>query len=269
MSIEYPRQEMIDEKPATLKIPKIGEITCSRDFIQTAVCELRIPTVLELDSTPPQKFAKAIKREYPVYSPSKDVAVNFGSSPYTSTRHTFTDRKQRWVVTFKSSAITLETAHYQGFEDFHARLMHIVSASKEERDSDFFVRAGLRYINVLPVGQEDLDGWINKDLAPPLLDGTFGSVTEFWQSVRGSTESGGYTLRHGLKEIAPRQPGAERGSINYALDMDFYRDDVEENEVGTLLQSLHSEAFRLFAWAVDEKARHYMGWKQIGKSEDV
>jgi uncharacterized protein (TIGR04255 family) len=119
--------------------------------------------------------------------------------------HTFTDRKRRWVASFKSSALTLETSHYQGFDDFHARVMRIVAASKEERDSDFFVRVGLRYIDILPVGQDGLEDWIDKDLATALLDGTYGSVREFWQTVRGEAASGGYTLRHGLKEVAPPQ----------------------------------------------------------------
>ena len=143
-------------------------------------------------------------------------------------------------------------------------MLRIIAASKEERDSDFFVRVGLRYIDFLPVDQDNLEGWVNKDLVIPLLDGTYGSIKEFWQTVRGETTSGGYTLRHGLRDTAPPQPGAQHGQMKYVLDMDFYKEDVEEADVGDLLRSLHDEAFSLFAWAIGEKAREHMGWKEIG-----
>ncbi|MFO8074262.1 MAG: TIGR04255 family protein [Polyangia bacterium] len=255
---------MGEDESQLLTIPEFGKVTCARDFIKTAVCELRIPTVLELENSPPRKFAKAVKHDYPVYNRGHGVAVNFGPGPATQAiTHAFYDRKRRWIASFKSSALTLETSHYQGFDDFHTRVMRIVAASKEERDSDFFVRVGLRYINTLPVGQEDgLEGWINKDLATPLLEGTYGSVREFWQTVRGEATSGGYTLRHGLKEIAPPPPGAQRSPTNYVLDMDFYRENVEEAELDGLLWSLHDESFRLFAWAIGEKAREHMDWQE-------
>jgi len=256
---------MGDNKPQLLSIPQIGKVACQKDFIHTAVCELRIPTVLELDTNSPNKFVKALKREYPIYSKNQNVAVNFGPSPAAhALSHNLTDRKRRWVVTFKSSALTLETSHYQGFGDFHKRLMKIVTASSEDRDSDFFVRVGLRYIDFLPIDQKGLEGWINKKLASALLDGTYGSVKEFWQTVRGETSFGGYTLRHGLQDTAPPQPGVQHSQMNYVLDMDFYKEDVEEADVGKLLKSLHKEAFNLFAWAIGEKARKYMDWKKAG-----
>jgi uncharacterized protein (TIGR04255 family) len=254
---------MGDDKTQLLTIPEVGKVACQQNFIQTAVCELRIPTVLELDTSSPNKFVKTLKREYPLYSKNRDFAVNFGPSPAShALSHTLTDRKRRWVATFKSSALTLETTRYQGFDDFHERLMKIIDASSEDRDSDFFVRVGLRYIDFLPIGQDDLEGWINKNLATALLDGTYGSVKEFWQTIRGDTASGGYTLRHGLQDTAPPQPGAQRGQMSYVLDMDFYREDVEEADVGGLLRSLHNEAFSLFAWAIGDKAREHMGWKE-------
>ncbi|MBN1827916.1 MAG: TIGR04255 family protein [Deltaproteobacteria bacterium] len=252
-----------------LSVPAVGKVECNQDFIQTAVCELRIPTVLELDTISPNKFAKAIKRDYPVYTRGQNIALNIGSGPAAQgISHTFTDRKKRWVVTFKSSALTLETARYQGFDNFHERMLRIIDASKEERDSDFFVRVGLRYIDFLPVDQDGLEDWVNRDLVIPLLDGTYGAVKEFWQTVRGETTSGGYTLRHGLRDTAPPQPGGQSGKMNYILDMDFYKEDVEECDVGDLLKSLHDETFRLFAWAIGDKARDHMGWKETGEGDD-
>lgn len=78
-------------------------------------------------------------------------AVQVGpASLANANAHQFSSKKSRWVVVLKSSAITLETAKYDSFDEFEVQLRTVIEAAKQTIDSDFFTRIGLRYINTLP-----------------------------------------------------------------------------------------------------------------------
>ena len=54
-----------------LKLPNINKIKYQSNFIRLAVCELRFPTLLELETKEPAKFQAAIRKEYPYYTKGK------------------------------------------------------------------------------------------------------------------------------------------------------------------------------------------------------
>ena len=244
-----------------LNVPLEDSKPGDNNLIRSVVCELRIPTLLELEERPPVQFQKAIRKQYPLYKSGKKVQMSAGGVEQTAL-HTFLDKKQRWTVTLKASALSLETRRYKSYEEFRNRLELIVAESRETRDSDFFTRVGLRYINELPVGQADLDGWVNPELVAPLLSGVLGEVDQLWQAVRGSSRSGKFLLQHGLasferEDEAPPQLENQR----YVIDTDMYCEDVEEDKLFNVLDQLHDDSFSLFHWAIGEKARSHI-WPQ-------
>lgn len=125
-----------------------------------------------------------------------------------------------------------------------------MAAAQPTVDSDFFTRLGLRYINALPVDQKGISGWINPMLIAPLVAGQYGDVEHYETTVRGHCDGGKFVFRHGLLI-----PDGNR----YGLDADFYAEDVEWNAVEHRLRTFNENNFRLFTWAIDEKAREYLG----------
>ena len=62
----------------TLTVPAMGPAHFIRNFIDQAVCELRFPTLYELEGPkPPAKFALALRKEYPIQELVE--SVNLGS----------------------------------------------------------------------------------------------------------------------------------------------------------------------------------------------
>ena len=231
-------------------------MTFERSFIRSAVCELRFPILLEMESSPPpSQLGKRLRREYPLYERKDSVSLKPGSAPVeTENIHCFMTKTREWTVAFKAYALSLETKNYEGFTKFLERLMYVVEGSRTLIDADFFTRVGLRYVNALPA-RRDLSGWVRKSLVESLADGTYGDVELFQQQVRGIARRGKYTFRHGIGEFkGPPEDGHE-----YTLDFDFYAENVPFDSLQELLNDLHSECFAFFCWAIGEEARTVLG----------
>jgi len=120
-------------------------------------------------------------------------------------------------------------------------------------DTDFFTRVGLRYINEIPISDRDLGECIRPELVAPLMAGTYGNVTRFFQEVRGSTATGRYSFRHGF-------PGIEQAEKKlYTIDFDFFDENVPFDSVLSKVTDFNRESFRFFSWVIGPKTKALLG----------
>jgi uncharacterized protein (TIGR04255 family) len=240
-----------------LNVPRVEPAHYNRNFIRNAVCELRFPTIFEIeDQRPPSNFWRTLRKDFPIHSVLSGVQVG-PASMAKSNAHQFKSKRSRWTVVLKPSSITLETAQYDTFEEFEAQLRTVIAAAKQTIDSDFFTRIGLRYVNTLPCGPRDVAGWVNPALVGPLSEGVFGDVEIHFQQIRGTTDCGGYFFQHGLGVDAG--PSVGKG---YVLDFDFYREEVGVDDALTTIQRLHELEFSMFSWALGDRAREHLTAKK-------
>ncbi|HKT26820.1 TIGR04255 family protein [Dyella sp.] len=241
-----------------LNVPKVAPAHYDRNFIRNAVCELRFPTIFEIeDQRPPSGFWRTLRKDFPIHSVLNGVQVG-PASMAKANAHQFTSKRSRWTVVLKPSSITLETAQYDSFDEFEAQLRTVIAAAKHTIDSDFFTRIGLRYINTLPCRPRDVAGWVNPVLVGPLVDGVFGDVDVHFQQIRGTTDCGGYLFQHGLGVDA----GPGIGKEGYVLDFDFYREEVGVEDALATVRRLHELEFSMFSWALGDRAREYLAAKK-------
>lgn len=237
---------MANEHIARLRVPPVQSKTFQRNYIQVAVLELRFPTLLELESKAPIELQKALRKEYPHFS--KQRAVSLESTPVEAgARYLFTSRDQKWTVTLKPDALAIETPKYESFERLMDRATHVLEASRSQIDSDFFTRVGLRYVNVIPVRDGDFSGWMNSSLVAAVEQGVYGTLLKYWQEVRGYSEAGFYSFRHGFPEEA-------KEDLEYVLDFDFYNNNIESDKVLSVAGELHQQSFAMFLWSLGPKA---------------
>lgn len=241
-----------------LDLPSTKRVVFAHNLIKLTVCELRFPHLIEYETKPPLKLQKAVRKTYPLYRKTTEVSLSPGDVG-REIRYMFDSKKKDWTLTFKPNALALETKAYSTFEDFWKRLVAVLKPARAILDSDFYTRVGLRYVNWIPVGEgSDLEGWINPDLAPALVAGTYGTVTHFRQTVHGLCDGGRYSLRHGLET-------SEEGSAHYLFDADFFEESVEDANLETQLRKFNEQNFRLFSWALGDKARESMGASKVKK----
>lgn len=243
-----------------LNVPDPGRVVGSRNYIKLAVCELRFPIVLEAEPRLPSILQKRLKHAYPRYEATKTITVTSVSpdaseaAPSTEldTRHVFRTRDKGWSFSVGQSSIALETSTYTEWAEFERRLSQILVHASELIESPFYTRIGLRYVNLISstLYGNELDKWINPALCRPLADHVYGDVEQCVQVVRGWSDNGRYSLRHGLA------PGAEE---SYLVDIDSFCEDdvVETDSVLELVRSLNRVAFRLFHWCLGPAAREH------------
>jgi len=244
----------VEEARRALKLPPVEHADYEKNFVRTAVCELRFPALLELETRPPDALQKALRKDFPLYQKRKAVTgIMIGGDTDFQLRHHFESKEKKWTVAFHSSSIALETTAYRGFLDFEERLGRVLKAVEPIIDADFFTRVGLRYINALPyTSAAEFEGWVNPELAGTLVKGPFGDVAAFWQEARGVAERGSFSFRHGLAEAdSPRR--------EYILDFDFYDENVEVGDVPAAVKDLHDASYRLFRWAAGPKTIEALG----------
>jgi uncharacterized protein (TIGR04255 family) len=242
---------------AHLSVDQVEHQHFATNFIRTAVCELRFPTLYELDADkPPAEFAHALRKEYPTHGLAPRVNVS-PAALARSNAHVFTSRKGQWTINLTSHTLSLETSRYGSFEDFQARIAQLVSACRSFIDSDFFTRVGIRYINVVPYDRATIAEWINPSPVGNLASGVYGDATEHAQAVRGTTEAGGFLFQHGIGPPDSTRPG-------YGLDYDFYAENVELKDAMAVVRSLHKREFEMFMWSLGERAKLFLRSAEAG-----
>jgi len=246
---------------AFLSPPKVPRVRYHRNFIKNAVCELRFPTLLELESKPPKDFQAKLRKLYPHYE-SQLLETLGGPDSLPSAvqpRYLFKSKKKDWTVSLTSSSFSLETSAYTDFEEFISRISFVIECAKDLIDSDFFTRVGLRYINTVPMPFEDGSpkDWINPELVQPVIGDVLCVVFSSATVYQGVHEHGLFTMRHGFKMDGNNSK--ETGVVNYTLDFDYFQENVEEINVLELLRNFNETNFYLFSWCIGEKARELLG----------
>ncbi|HEX4340080.1 MAG TPA: TIGR04255 family protein [Polyangiaceae bacterium] len=235
-----------------LNIPAAEKAHFARNFIQLAVCELRFPTLFELEADrPPAALAKALRREYPNHDLLTNINVNPAGAALAKA-HQFSSKSGRWKVTLRTAALSLETSHYDSFDDLETRLAHVVKAAAGTIDSDFFTRVGLRYINAVPYDPSTVGDWVNPLLVGALASGAYGDPQEFSQRTRGLTQIGGYSFQHGIGT-------SPSGELRYVLDFDLHQEDVPVADAVSVARKLHDLEFSMFMWSLGAQGRAHLG----------
>lgn len=241
----------MNAKAKFLNPPPVNRVRYAKNFIKTAVCELRFPTILELENRPPREFQGKIRKSFPIYEPR--TVENPGNLPVEH-HYLFKSADQRWTVVVKCFALSLETNKYSDFEEFRQKLNSISRDAKDMIDSDFLTRVGLRYINEIPVGDDHPSEWINPALLGPLAGNVFGDPQAYKTVISGTTEIGGYTIRHGMS-----QSGDDMPARKYSLDFDYFQDNVELANVDQLVNKFNEMNFAIFSWCLGRKATELLG----------
>jgi uncharacterized protein (TIGR04255 family) len=191
----------------------------------------------------------------------------------TETAQRFSSRNRSTAVTFRSSAVVVETTHYGQYED----LREVIELALRARDAagpvDGVLRVGLRYIDEIRVpGDTDLLGWgewVHPSLLGPApLAAAHGLSAAQWQglAVFNGASDAQLVLRYGPGEgyaVDPsgqlRRPAPAPGAF-FLMDIDNYwePDAVPDFDVAALLQrcdDLHKPVRALFESLITEKLR--------------
>lgn len=225
-------------------------------YVQTAVCEIRFPTILEFaNPDPPIQIVKSLRRDYPILNAQNEIklGVNSGNSSAKIT-HEFATTNRKWTLSVKQSSIVFQANAYRNYSDFKTRFLKAFDSIKDSLDTDFLTRIGLRYINAIKTEHDGLEkDFLNEMLVSPLLSGKFNDVSEYAGKVQAVKNDGGLTLQHGIRF----SDGISEDHLisDYMIDIDTYRVDLSIGHVEDALDIMHAQAFTVFDLCLGIKAK--------------
>lgn len=228
-----------------------------RNLLRQAVCEFKFPTLMELGGDrPPASFVSALRKDYPTLETVNEYTLGVGAGAASSKVHIFRSNKLTWTVSLKENAITIETTAYTQYPVMKKRIMQVLDAAAKVIDSEFFTRVGIRYVNVIDrVADPVRENWINPDLVAPIRSNNFKSVQQYAGKMLLSAEDGGCLLQHGVQTI---KGSGQSTKVEYVLDIDVFRNEVELSKVEYVLEAIHVQAFDVFDWSIGPAARDYL-----------
>ncbi len=222
-----------------------------RNFIESAIIELRYPTYLRLKDQEPLEISESIRERFPIYNPQKQMQM----TPLGSTDHqkvyTFATRQQDPVLDILASSLSLTTKRYTSFDNFLSHAGFLIENVVPHLETTFFTRVGLRYINRIDGLQPDgtdVNEWVNANLVSSITGERLGVVTNMNSELTGHFNTGSYTFRYGILPPA-------NSSRFFILDWDYYCEDVEVPDCISLLKSFHELHYPFFWWTLGDKAK--------------
>ena len=228
-----------------------------------------IPEITEWDFIEP--FKSVIKDWFPVFNPVKQIGVQFDlgmSEPrrIETVHWQFKDESGDWTVVLTRDFLTLETRSYEHFADFLSRLRFLLNNLVEYLHPKIGTRLGLRYVNEIRVGDQNLSSIINPQLLGLLSDSEVEkrTVQSHQEIVLRFPDEQFVHVKHGLfptgNAVQPRLGQQPSTGPFYLLDFDAFRTfsaptwlRMEPETIYELVVKYHDDIENLFLWSLTEE----------------
>lgn len=246
------------------KFPSFNSIKLKNSPLQLVVCQVRFPPILELAAGhPPTKFQEAVKKLYPVTQHNQSIEMRnlSGESPILHPSHhwRFDDKDSHWTVTIGDTFLSLETAHYNQFNDFVDRFDKVLKIASDLFPIEIRDRIGLRYIDR-----------ISQSSCPDLPENWRGFMQPVLFPLRewcgeGEPQKGQLETRYEYDNrfLTIRTMMVDKGFVGasedeFVLDIDCYSaEKVQVGDLKKLLGTFKEESYNVFRWAVDDLLEHF------------
>lgn len=278
--INRERGSMLTER---LHLTERSRVVFERPPVVLTVFQVRFSNITEIsDESYVESFRQAIAAKYPIFSPLKQVGVQFdtvsGQPQALETNHwRFSDEEENWSVVLAPDFLALETRRYEHFEDFLSQLRFVLDPLVEHIRPRVGIRLGLRYINEIRIGTESLSSIVRQELLGPLSVIGFEEYTaqSFQDITLGFPEDQTIQVRHGLfpdgTVVQPRPKEQAPTGPFYLLDFDAYRTfsgptrlKMDPDIINGYIKEYHDDIENLFMWSMTKEFADSLGVHEHG-----
>jgi uncharacterized protein (TIGR04255 family) len=249
--------------------PSQREIYARNPLVQV-ICQLRFPTLLNIQGRTPVDFQEMIRAEFPLFErlapmlPQKvppEVAKMLGGQLAQGNYQFLTDDKS-YVVTLTPESLALSTAKYTVWDEFRGKLRVPLDALEATYRPSFYSRLGLRYQNAIDrraLGVVDVP-WsrlfrreILGELAVEAFERQLENVAN--RSLRLSSADGfsSIMMMHGL--------GTMQGSSEsiFFLDLDIFTERrIDKGDAIPILDKFNESSGQAFRWCISDELRRVL-----------
>jgi uncharacterized protein (TIGR04255 family) len=245
--------------------PEIERVVYKKKILDKVICQLRFPPILRIDTEIPAEFQGKIIDEYPLYKEKKEYRqINFGPQfaqepmanvSTTSNIHEFYSQEKEWKISLSRTFISSSNQTYPKWSDFIGHFMKPLEALNEIYKPQYFVRTGLRYINILRRSKLGLEETPWSELIVPSLLGILSSDKS--DNAVSYTQLSEISLDEKSKvritAVLTNDPKSNNEKC-LVIDGDFnVNSKLETENIVKQLDELHEYATRFFRWSITEK----------------
>lgn len=256
--------------PMTPFGPSVPEVPLAKAPLVSVIAQVRFPPVMkiEADGAFVATFQEAIRKEYPILRPERQLGVMVGPGGIqpqdAGTVWRFeTKDPDAWQVTLAPTFVSLSAKRYTRRSDLLARLTVVLQALEAWLSPDVCDRIGIRYVDRI---SGDSLSRLSKLVRPEVLgvagdDAALGNVEvvhALSDSIFRLDESTELRARWGtLPARATYDPGIEPShERSWVLDLDHYTSKPEDFNlaaIGGKAADLCERIYTFFRWVVTDE----------------
>lgn len=211
------------------------------------VFQLRFPTILSIEQSIPSDFQQRIIEKYPFFSQKNEEIKQIlpdGSQKVVSTvrNYEFLSIDQGTKINLTSSFLAVSTKQYSVWEDFLVVIKEIVTVFESIYNPPFYIREGLRYIDVITKSKWGLERrkW-NELLTANVLGVLADNEEAFNYQVEAEYKCmDGVTITHnrfGLVHVD------QQTELSFLIDCDYFKNGITKTtEWESLSKTLHNSS---------------------------
>lgn len=234
------------------------------------IYQLRFPTILSINAKEPTDFQDKIRNEYPYYDEmieeQNQIQINTNDNVAQIKQikglknYVFLSQDRSFKINLTASFIAFSTVAYTQWEEFRDRIKSLVAIFEDIYQPAFYIRVGLRYVDIISKSQWSLEdrGW-NELIKPHIL----GVVTK--DREEGTTAYLTETEHHNLIDEYVQKSHIEFVHVNDAKEVSLLIDcDYFTNETTQLIdlwmksEKLHDNSSNYIDNAITELLKEAM-----------
>ncbi len=182
-----------------MPFPERRRVIYQKNPLESVICQLRFPSVLRIDTELPSAFQENIRKDFPNFLEGTEFQIEFpvvasGQIPSDMPRqivqptiknYEFASEDGQWKINLTRSFIALTTTKYNRWEEFKTKLAGPLDAFMKIYSPDYYIRVGLRYIDIFRRSTLELDGVSWEELLQPYILGML-SASDVMKEIKNS-----------------------------------------------------------------------------------
>ena len=256
-----------------MPFPESQRVIFARNPLQEVICQLRYPTVLQINQQGLPAFQERIRDRYPLFEEEvtgipEDVArilKQLSVPPSPVPTYNFINESETKKLSICRDFIALSDVAYERWEDFREEMLSAQEALEETFSPSFYSRVGLRYLDVVDRRELGIPDTEWSELFRAELVGVLAAkdISEGIVAARGEAKlqlpletKSSVIIRYGLVRI---QDANQEERHVYTIDSDFFTEEkVGGRAVSGVLDRFNKLAGNLFRWAILPTLEHVL-----------
>jgi uncharacterized protein (TIGR04255 family) len=261
-----------------MPLPDFPHTVYQKNLLEQVICQLRFPPILKIDVQAPFEFQDIIRQAYPLFSTANESQLDlpFGSAALLppgamampaadKMNYHFFSEDEAWTVNLGSNFIALSSNTYPYWQPFRQHLELPLHTLLDIYHPAFFMRAGLRYVNVIRRSALGLGSQPWSELIQPQIAGILASKDIAVEAVQKNLTTNeirlgaGQTLARLVHGLASDRTTGEQ---IYLMDLDLFSETrIEITDVLNRLDEFNQQAWKLFNWCISDRLRQAMNFQ--------